>query len=493
MRKYFHMGLILFLLVLGYFQKIDAGSLNFKGFISTVDAGTNGLRGAHGIVFTPNGKTLYASASDGSAISWFSRDSKTGNLSFEGLIRSGEFLGDGLGQPKSVALSPDASTIYAGGFLSHNILWFNRDPLTDSLKFSGSIGRINDTLPSLAAVRNLVISADGGQVFATASEGNAVFWFTRNVGNGSLTYAGNIESAKDSLPGLRDPRPITVSKDGQFVYVGNHVGNSILCFRRNAQTGGLTFASSVTDNQAGVDGLDGVQDIKLSADNSYLYVAGYSDQTIAWFSRSPITGALTFKNLFRFPPGDIDPLMGASALAISQNGKFVFAGSYRAHCLSWFHRNPENGDLTLGGYSRNGYDGVEGITGVEYILLSPDEKHLYVSSGRSAALAWFDFPDSTMVNVRENWVHKNARTPMLSVTTFKNLQGFTIQVKDRLQRTLNISIHTINGLCVFEKRFPNSRAIQVELTNGEIVPGILVVSIAAGGRLLFKEQIPIFQ
>ncbi len=493
MRKNFHIGLILFPLVLGYFQKIYAGPLNFKGFISTVNAGTNGLRGAHGIVFTPNGKTLYASASDGSAISWFSRDSKTGNLSFEGLIRSGDFSGDFLGEPKSVALSPDGETIYAGGFISHNVLWFNRDALTDSLKFSGSIGRIKDSLPALSAVRNLVISADGGQVYATASEGNAVFWFTRNVGNGSLTYAGNIESAKDSLPGLKDPRPITVSKDGQFVYVGNHVGNSILCFRRNAQTGGLTFASSVTDNQAGVDGLDGVQDIKLSADNSYLYVAGYSDQAIAWFSRSPTTGALTFKNLFRFPPGDIDPLMGASAVAISQNGKFVFVGSYQAHCLSWFHRNPENGDLTLGGYSRNGYDGVEGITGVEYILLSPDEKHLYVSSGRSAALAWFDFPDSTMVNVRENRGQKNVLYSKISVTTFKNPQGFTIQVKDKFQRTLNISMHTLKGFCVFERSFPSSRTINVELKNNEIVPGILVVSIAAGNQLLYKEQIPVFQ
>ena len=184
MKNRFYLSVVILPVLLGQFHRTAAGPLNFKGLITTVNAGTNGLRGAHGIVFTPNGKSLYASASDGAAISWFTRDSLTGNLSFSGIITDSDFSGDVLGQPKSVALSPDAKTIYTGGFISHNVLWFNRNTLTDALNFAGSIARFKDSLPSLAAVRNMVLSPDGSHLYTTASEGNAIFWFTRKSADG---------------------------------------------------------------------------------------------------------------------------------------------------------------------------------------------------------------------------------------------------------------------------------------------------------------------
>ena len=47
----------------------------------------------------------------------------------------------------------------------------------------------------------------------------------------------------------------------------------------------------------GVDGLNGANDVTLSADGKHACVTGNSDQAVSWYERNASTGALTYQGI----------------------------------------------------------------------------------------------------------------------------------------------------------------------------------------------------
>ena len=98
------------------------------------------------------------------------------------------------------------------------------------------------------------MSADGANVYATSLDSNAVTTFTRDPSTGALSQAGDGSGCITNAAttgcttgrALDGPDVVTVSPDGNNVYVGAFFGNAVAVFARDPSTGALTQPSGAT-------------------------------------------------------------------------------------------------------------------------------------------------------------------------------------------------------------------------------------------------------
>ena len=133
-----------------------------------------------------------------------------------------------------------------------------------------------------------------------------------------------------------------------------------------------------------------------------MYATGYTDNSLAGFSRDPATGALAPLQVFRKGEGGVAGLGGAKALALSPDGKSLYAANALDNGLSVFDRDPATGLLTHRADLVNGVDGVMGLEGPEDLAVSPDGTQLFVSGYASDTLVVFqrDTATGTLVYAR---------------------------------------------------------------------------------------------
>jgi DNA-binding beta-propeller fold protein YncE len=220
----------------------------------------------------------------------------------------------------------------------------------------------------LRGISSVVVSPDGRHVYA-AAEGSdlsgAVIAFSRSSGTGVLRQlsgkAGCVVQRRGRrcarAHGLLDAGEIAISPDGRNVYVATSVfdlpGGSLAVFRRDQRTGALTQPGGRRGcvNQGGRD---------------------------------------------RCAPGRA--LSGLSGVAVSPDGRFVYASAVDSHAVVVFARDARDGSLRqlAGASGCTRQDGRQGcargraLISAASIAVSPDGRNVYVpSSDDSDAVANF--------------------------------------------------------------------------------------------------------
>jgi DNA-binding beta-propeller fold protein YncE len=271
---------------------------------------------------------------------------------------------------------------------------------TGDLGYIGCVGGVTGctaTSVALTAADGIVVSPDGANVYASSGEGgNAVDVFSRNSANGSLTFDGCNGSASGCTAtnpsGAVDaPYGVVVSPNGANVYTADYGGNTVSAFARNASTGALTFVgcngpltgctATSTSNA-----LDGDYAVAVSPDGASVYVGG--DNGISAFSRNTTTGALTFQACIGVgscaattPAGAVYDL---ESVAVSPDGKNVYAASAGNGVVDVFSRNTSNGTLTfascIGDYSTcTAAPGPEVLASTAAVAVSDDGSTVYAA------------------------------------------------------------------------------------------------------------------
>ncbi len=162
--------------------------------------------------------------------------------------------------------------------------------------------------------------------------------------------------------GITQVEHVTVSPDGAHVYTGALAADAVAAFSRNATTGALTQLASpnacvsqaATTGCTTATGLNGVYDLAVSPDGKHLYATGYTSDTVAAFSRNAATGVLT---QLASPNACVSGatltgctvatgLNGVNGVAISPDGAYVYVAAYDASSLTVFSRNATSGALT---------------------------------------------------------------------------------------------------------------------------------------------------
>ncbi|RLM21937.1 hypothetical protein BIY29_12870 [Brenneria alni] len=304
-----------------------------------------------------DGSHLYVVASDG-AVATFSRNASTGELIYQGSIVSG------VTTVSDIQISDDGARLYILGEGGDAIAIFSRTTSDGSLSLTQTLATEN--------VVDLGISSDGGAIYvvdgnyaglsvytldsesglyaltqqiaaSTSTEpylftgvgikavGDYVFVITdpaaSTVADTLIVYQRGSDGALNAISYLRDgaddsagtmvemssPIDITVSSDGQSVYVASADGVSIFSF--DADSGTLSVAGHIA-------GLSNVTGVALAGDNHTLYVTS-SDGTLSRYDISASTPVL-----LQVLTSDTDSgLSGARHISVSSNGMAVVTGA----------------------------------------------------------------------------------------------------------------------------------------------------------------------
>lgn len=331
--------------------------------------------GSRALALSPGGGGLYVASSKSDAITIFERDRRSGALSQPqgtgGCIAAegahGCTTAFGLDGPNSVAVSPDGRNVYATSRASSSVAVFRRNRSTGALRQPTGIGCISsEPLPDCTAGRALqgadvvTVSPDGENVYVGAFFGSAVVTFDRDPSNGALTQPSDesgcitnkVVAGCTTGLALGSPEGMAVSGDGANVYVGSAASSALVALERDPDSGVLTQATDGSGCIVNRD-LDGCT-----------------------------TGA---------------QLGGANAVELSPDDEDVYVTSLLSNSVTSFSR-PDSSAIT----QKPGTQGClvyllavgcslgEALSAPEGLALSPDGANLYAVAFDSAAVTVLD-------------------------------------------------------------------------------------------------------
>ena len=163
----------------------------------------------------------------------------------------------------------------------------------------------------------------------------------------------------------------------------------MVVFSRDSSTGKLSFLEAQLDNVDGVDGINGAWAAAISPDGRHLYVAGRDDDALAVFERDAVTGALTFVEAQFDGLGLVDGLDGVVSVAVSPDGRFVFAAARFGHAVAVFERDDATGTLTFAESHVDEVDGVEGLLFPGGLAVAPDNANVYATGSLDHSVVTF--------------------------------------------------------------------------------------------------------
>jgi 6-phosphogluconolactonase (cycloisomerase 2 family) len=208
------------------------------------------------------------------------------------------------------------------------------------------------------------------------------------AGGGKLSFQQALVDGHGGVSGIMDAWDVATSPDGHSVYVSGDTENTLATFRRDKR-GKLHFINKKTDGKGGVNGLGEAEGVAVSPDSRNVYVAGFTDNAIATFKRSRRTGKLKFVNAKINGNNGVTGLGGANGVAVSADGKNVYAASFGNDALVTFKRNRRNGKLKFVNAKFDGVGGVDGLGGAFEVAAAPDGKGVYVGAENDNAVAAF--------------------------------------------------------------------------------------------------------
>lgn len=108
------------------------------------------------------------------------------------------------------------------------------------------------------------------------------------------------------------------------------------------------------------------------------------------FNRDITTGSLSFSTCIKGEENGINGLKYASAVIVSPDNKNVYVTGYSDNSLAIFNRDTVTGTLTYSASLVDGIAGVDGLYQPTSITVSPDTRNVYVSSSGKKAITVFN-------------------------------------------------------------------------------------------------------
>ncbi len=369
-----------------------------QGLLVLADLEENGvgytsLLRPYGVTVSADGESVYATGADSDSLVAFARDSATGALAEQAVYIDGFGGADGLARAAGVATSPDGAHLYVTGSGENSLAAYHR-------LAAGGLGLIEverdgvNGVAGLTGSLGIAISPDGAHVYATGPDADALAVFARNPTTGELSWVQVQVDGIAGVDGLQGALWIALSPDGAHLYVTGSSENAVAVFARDAGTGGLTFVEAEKNGVGGVEHLIGAAGIAVAPDGGHVYVSAFLGDAVLVFARDAATGALTYSSQVQDGVGGVDGLDLARGLAISPDGKLLFACGGGDNAVAVFRRDVASGALTFLEQTRDGDLGADGLAAALLPALDPRGLNLYVVGVDDDGLAVFEvFPE----------------------------------------------------------------------------------------------------
>ena len=254
--------------------------------------------------------------------------------------------------------SPDNNHLYNCLSSERQIRAYSKNVSTGGLTFIGDY-----STGSTHSTQLVEMSPDGSSVLTVNYAAAVLYVFQRNATTGVLTLASSISTVWDCRRNLFSP-------DGLFVYSYGY-SSSMKIFQRNLSTGQLTFLANSS-------GAGDQKNASMTSDGLYIYVAGSGG--IACYSRNPTTGLLTD---IGSPTNPSLTYLTPGGNCLSSDNKTFYVSYINHGYIGRFDRNMSTGVLT---YNSLFYVGQSYYP---YTVSMPlDDSNLYcvISSGTSGII-----------------------------------------------------------------------------------------------------------
>ena len=332
------------------------GELSFAGLVRDGADGVDGLSGVRSVTVSPDGGHVYVAGYWDDALAVFDRNGATGELSFSQVVTDGAGAVDGLNGVYSLAVSSDGRHVYAAGSIDDALAVFSRDGVTGKLAFVEAVG---NGAEGMDGVRSIAISPDDRHVYATGFSDDALVAFSRDAMTGALTPIEVVRDDVDGTVGLNGATSVVVSPDGGHVYAAGYYDHAVVVFSRHQATGELTFVEAVQNSGGSIKGLFGACSVTVSPDGNHVFVAGEFDDALAVFTRNVNTGKLTLAETVTDEVDGVDGLNGVRSVTVSPDGNTVYAAGYNDSALAVFSRDAGVG-IHLGSISGRKFEDLNG-------------------------------------------------------------------------------------------------------------------------------------
>jgi DNA-binding beta-propeller fold protein YncE len=318
---------------------------------------------------------------------------------------------DPLQQASAVTPSPDGRSVYVAGYAGDSIAHLFRTPASGALSLDGCLNgngsqNCGDLFGSpLDGASDVAVTPDGRSVYVTSFGADAIAHFFRSP-TGQLFYDGCLANAATGategcvdLPGdpLDGASAVAVSPDGASVYVG---ATTLARFAANGPEGQITYTGCLNNDgsESCVDlpgePLEGVNDVAVSPDGKSVYAASFTSDAVANLLRTSSTGALAWDGCLNNDGSDGcenapgSPLDGALGLALSPDGRSLYVASGVGDSISQLARNPATGQLGWEGCLNN--EGTDNCVDVPGAPLDYAAGVAASPDGRSVYVAAYD-------------------------------------------------------------------------------------------------------
>jgi len=335
-----------------------------------------GLDGANSVALSPNGRFLYATSRASASVTVFRRKRSNGALTqlpggagcVSGLPVPGCASGRALSAPDVVAVSPDGESLYVGSFFGNAVATFERardGSLSQAADASGCIAEATaGCAPAigLGSPEGLVVSPDGSSVYVAGAASSSIAAFSRDPATGALSQATDGSGCIADVPPagcstgvqLGGVNALAIAPAGRDLYATALLSDSVTSFSRSAagllsQKGG-TRGCLVYLRSAGCSfgrELNAPEGIAVSPDGFSVYVASFFSGAIDVLSRERESGVvvqvpgragcLAARSVPGCRPGRA--LRGVSSVAVSPDGRNVYATSFFSNAVDVFRRS----------------------------------------------------------------------------------------------------------------------------------------------------------
>ena len=444
-------------------RNLSTGVLTFVQIQKDEVGSDNGLNGASSVDVSSDGLHVYVTGYDDDALAVFSRDVVTGELTF--VERQFEDV-EGLDGASDVVVSGNGQDVYVTGFLGDALVWFRRDSSTGALTLQEVFKDGPGQVDGLNAANAVVVSDEGGHVYVVGRNDDALSVFSRVREVVTFTEAGGavgLVSEQSQLtildPDQTDLQSATVTMtnlqdDGKEFLSATTAGTNIVT-QFDGTTLSLTGSDTVANyqqvlrtlsyndtsrnpdsidrvihvtvndgtdessvfevivqlvtvndppvlsvdelsfteiQQEDMDNVDGLRDVisvAVSGDGRHVYATGQFESALVVFSRNLVDGRLTFVDRYKNEDVGISGLSSASSVAVSPDGAFVYVTGGTSHTIAVFSREVSTGELAFLEVHENEIDGVKGLKTPVSVSVSPDGTNIYVAGRSDHALAVF--------------------------------------------------------------------------------------------------------
>ncbi|HYF63778.1 MAG TPA: beta-propeller fold lactonase family protein, partial [Herpetosiphonaceae bacterium] len=284
----------------GYLTKIDAVKDGDLYFCNPNQCPLNGLAGASDVKVSPDGRYVYVSGSADDSIVVLWRNTTSGRIANVFGVQYTETIASAtdLNDVRGLGLSPDGAYLYAAGYGSDALVVYSRNSSSGKLTLlekhvQGEPGSPLGALDGLDGPFQVAASPDNASVYVVSTTNASVAAFSRNTIGGKLTWIGTHKDGVNGVTGLSNGSGIAVAPDGKNVYATGYAGKSVVAFKRNVENGLLTYANTVTrapfTGTGGNPPLDGAREIAVSPDGKNVYAAAYVDSRVVRLDRASPT------------------------------------------------------------------------------------------------------------------------------------------------------------------------------------------------------------